>query len=372
MIALFFSRHLYRKATKPVELNENSGQKSLALSDDFAGPINAAELRYLKQISDHASLVIAEINGCGHHFHQLEAYYLTLFRDDFISVSDSLVSQQDSWPWLNEHPLNILSLGILRPLLPSNVKNLYDVGIAQNVIIGGVSRRSRMNGTTDDFQVTAATLAVLANKYKLEDHVDLMVTIEECLQSAFDLVTSESSLEDRNIGLEQASIIFTLAVILEASVTNSAGFIQGPLWMQKLYVDLVKPMISKASEAKESIIRNNYGVAILHMVKYMAFPIYEDDISNDTLAALDVLRTTMLEMPQAEQDHLRSIVNICITIFSQPQQRGDTRVLSKCATLALEIVGHLPRRGLAFACGHNVREVRSTARMARAAWFDMK
>ncbi|PHH81304.1 hypothetical protein CDD82_1048 [Ophiocordyceps australis] len=442
IIALFYSRHLYRKTTKPVELNNHQGKKMLALSDDFNGSNHAAEVRYLRKISDYASLVIAEINSFGQHFHQLESYYLTLFQDDFISISDSFMSQRDSYPWLNMYPLNILSLGILKSLLPSNVKILYDAGIAQKLIIDGVSCRSKMNETTDDFQVTAATLAVLANKYKLEAHVELMATIEESLQSAFNLVTSEFSPEDGDIGLRQASIIFTLAgsllrrrtgpeikglvklmreapchakggydlaraleatVTLEKSITNSAGFIQSPLWMQKLYVDLVKPMISKASETKDSIIRNNYGVAILHVVKHMNFPIYEDDISSivrnaiavcqtassadDALAALELLRTTMMEMPEAEQDHLHSIVNICIAMFSQEQHKGDARVLSKCGKLALEIVGHLPRvfesskllalsplvqRGLAAACGHGVRQVRSTARVARAAWVDVK
>ncbi|KMQ81412.1 heat repeat containing protein, partial [Lasius niger] len=112
------------------------------------------------------------------------------------------------------------------------------------------------------------------------------------------------------------------------------------------------------------------------MVKHMKFPIYEEDLNDilriaistgqnsgtgaDALAALEVLKNIQVEAPEAVQPHIRSLINICTSLFSnraaltpgdQPERMPrdyavpahDAEAHARCGELALEIVGGLPR-----------------------------
>lgn len=307
-----------------------------------------------------------------------------------------------------------------------------------------------------------ATLAVLANKYELENLEDLMATIEQHLKNALEHATKGTSPEARRRGLDQATTIFTLAggllrrctgkqtrgllrLLLQAPgdpvaghllgrglevitapqpfITDSIGSVQRPLWMQKVYIDLVKPMIGAAigvsSERHSPLVKTNFGVTVLLMVRHMKFPIYEEDsgailrvaistVQNlgngfDAKAALEVVKNILVEAPDTVQDHLGSLIKICTGLFSAgplsaprrpewlPQGYAaapdDAQVQAGCGSCALEIVGRLPRlfetrhllayapqvqRELAAACGHGSRDVRKIARSARTAWSDLK
>lgn len=310
--------------------------------------------------------------------------------------------------------------------------------------------------------VTRAIMAALANKYTLEGLADLMTTLEQHLQSALKQASTGSSPEGRDNGSEQALTIFTFAggllrrctgkqtqglrqllreapndrtagyrlaqgletiVAPQTYLTKGSGAVEKPLWMQKVYIDIVKPMIGSAigasPDVQDPLIKANFSIGVLQMVKHMRFSIYEDDSDKivriaisvaqnmgtgpDAKAAVEALKNILVEAPEQAQDHIRSIITVCIGLFSSraaaiqarpewlPRDPAsstyDPEIEAGCGKLALEIVGGLPRmfesryllayapqvqRELCTACGHRVRDVRRTARLARAAWSDVK
>ncbi|PHH84362.1 hypothetical protein CDD83_2063 [Cordyceps sp. RAO-2017] len=461
LIGLFLCRQLYRRATRPLERDAQTGSRALALSEDFTGVDRHAEYRFLSMLSDLAAFVVGEMNRSGSFSLPFDVFFLTLFRDDFIPIPDTPnAADRDSWRWLALGPLNMLPFGILRSMLPSSVMRLFGMGVAQQMLVDGTSSASGHDDATG-LPVTRAVLAVLANKYQVETLGELMTTIEQHLGSALEQAATGSSPEDRRRGMEQSLTIFTVAsgllrrctgkqtrglvqLLLRAPddaaaghalggglelitaplpfVTDSIGSVQRPLWMQKVYVDLVKPMIDIAAEstpaARSPLARTNYGTAALRMVQHIRFAIYEDDAGPivriaittaqtlgpgpDTQAALEVVRTILVEAPDAVQDHLRSLTGICTGLVTRgplpPRSRpdwlpdgygdggDDDGARTRCGRLALEIVGGLPRifepqhllayappmrRALAFACGHRARDLRRIARLARAAWAEL-
>lgn len=137
LVSLFLVRQLYRRATKPVEEESRNGMKALGLSDDFTGTSPEAEHRYLCLISELASFVVGEMNRCGTSL-QFELFFLSLFRDDLISLPPATSAEvakeaeyQGPWSWLALGPLNVLSFGILKSLLPSGVLQLVSAGLAK-------------------------------------------------------------------------------------------------------------------------------------------------------------------------------------------------------------------------------------------------
>ncbi|KAF7564082.1 hypothetical protein G7046_g78 [Stylonectria norvegica] len=208
-----------------------------------------------------------------------------------------------------------------------------------------------------------------------------------------------------------------MIVAPQPALTKENYAIVKPLWMQKVYFELASPMLQIAigadAEIQDAQTKASFSIGVLLMVKHMNFPIYEADADKilriaiaiaqstgtgpDAKAALDVLRKTLVEAPEKGQDHLRSITDICITAFSNkpapssaawlPQEPSDPEAQAGCGKLGLEIIGGLPRmfesrylvplaaqveRELTIACGHRVRDLRRTARLARAAWTELK
>ncbi|PHH76519.1 hypothetical protein CDD80_1490 [Ophiocordyceps camponoti-rufipedis] len=457
LVGLAVCRHLYRKATKPVE--HGHGFMKLGLADGFSGADPEAAYRHLSMVSDLASFIVGEMSRYECPSPPIETYFLTLFHDNLIPLPSSLpagdIQPQGSWDWLAIGPLSVLSWGILRSMPPSGVARLYEMGVAQRILLDGISSTSHSGPSSDSLPVTRAILAVLANKYKLEAVDAVMTVIEQQAQSTFTSSAIEPNQEDQRQRLDQALTIFTLAgslarrstgprtrallellqrapqdaavgyrlarglelvVAPQTFLTDSAGSVQRPLWMQKVYVDLVKPMMAVASRTSSvdvPISRStqiNYGIAVLSMVNHMRFPVYEEDtaaiiriaistaqhlgIGPDTRAALEVITCVLGEAPDAVQDHLGSLVSICIGLSSekpptnsQTDEEDDDESRVGCAKLSLEMIGRLPqtlesrhlfahapavRRHLASACGHGVRELRRLARVARATWADLK
>ena len=183
-----------------------------------------------------------------------------------------------------------------------------------------------------------------------------------------------------------------------------------PLSVQKIYVELVKPMVSKAigQATEDRFIRTNFSIGALLMVKHMSFSIYEEDAENiiriaiavaqnsgtgpDAIAALDVLRNVLIEASDKGEPHLGSIISICVNAFSRKKPQdyapgsADAEFQAESGKLALEIMVALPNmfesrhllpqakrveRELTLACGNGVRELRKSARLARTAWREM-
>lgn len=222
-------------------------------------------------------------------------------------------------------------------------------------------------------------------------------------------------------GRHYASLIET--IVAPQKVLSKENFaIVSPLWLQKVFIKIAKPMIPKAlgknAEVEDRLLRTNFAMAALSLVKNMPFATYEDDaedilriaisyaqtvgVSSNVVPALDVLSNVLIEAPEKGEPHLNSIITICSNVIANRQQQRPewlpegyvTTSVAEEATgrakrekLALEIMGGLPRmfenrhlvplaprveRELALACGNGVRDLRRAARMARAAWKELR
>ncbi|KAJ3523898.1 hypothetical protein NM208_g12272 [Fusarium decemcellulare] len=452
LVSLFISRQLYRRATKVVEAHPQTGKPALGLSDDFTGVDQATGHQYLHLVSTLAGFVLHELNESQQLSLKAETFAISLFREDSIAVPQKASDEQlssgvqqpglensSSWNWLVLEPPNILSLGILQALQPSAVARLFDNGVAQELVLGGFGASPGISRP-----VTLSILTILANKYKIETLPSLIATLEQRTSS----LLPASSPEVETPRLEQITSVFALVagmvrryvgkeakgllqLIKEAPKDPKLGselarrleMIVAPqqpltkenyatvklLWTQKVYFELVNPMLQAATgqdaEVQDQQIKTSYSTAVLLMVKHMNFPIYEADadkilrisiavaqnsgIGPETKAALDVLKNTLVEAPEKGKGHIRSIIKICTGVFSHksPSTIVDLETEGACGKLALEIVGGLPRmyesqhllpharqvqKELTLVCGHRVREVRKTARLARVAWADLK
>lgn len=212
-----------------------------------------------------------------------------------------------------------------------------------------------------------------------------------------------------------------MVVAPQKILTKETLAIVKPLWMQKAYIELAKPMIHKAlgqdADIQNRVIKTNFSIGVLLLVKHMSFSIYEEDAEKilriaisvaqtigtgpDVSASLDVIRNILLEASDKGEQHLTSIISICSNTFSRkahispewlprdyaPSVADDTAAHAVSGKLALEIMGALPKifesrhllplaprveRELTLACGNSVRELRQTARLARAAWKELR
>lgn len=301
-------------------------------------------------------------------------------------------------------------------------------------------------------------LTVLANKYKIETLEPLVSQLEQNLAGAMGQVQAATNDTEAQRSLEQVALVFsiTAGILRRYSSKPVQGILQllrdGPLnaqyggclarrlevlvapqkaltkenyavvkllWMQKLYIEVVKPLLASADgssvDVNDYLIKTNFSIGVLLMVKHMGFSIYEEDSDKilrisisiaqnigsgpDTLAALQVLKNILAESPEKGQDHLKSLINICTASFSSTAASRWTRpewlpenyspsanaaeVQASCGKIALEIIGGLPKlyesrhlvfyvpqveRELSVACGHGVRDLRRSARTARSAW----
>lgn len=303
-------------------------------------------------------------------------------------------------------------------------------------------------------------LTILGNKYNIETLDSLITPLER--QTSNLLGQEGASNEDDASRLEQLTAIYAIAagmlrrysgkqakpllqLLKEAPKDPKIGHHLGrrlemitapqkplakenyaivkPLWMQKVYFELVNPMLQAAlgtnSDIQDPLIKTNFSIGVLLMVKHMTYAIYEADADKilriaigiaqnigagpDVQAALDVLKNILVEASEKGQDQLRSIIKICIATFSNkatsthkrpdwlPEDyasgANDLENQAGCGKMALEIIGGLPKmfesqylvphapqvqRELTIACGHQVRDLRRTARLARQAWADLR
>lgn len=310
--------------------------------------------------------------------------------------------------------------------------------------------------------MTRSILNVLTNKYKVETLDYLVQSLEQQLVDALKQAQTHASGKDSIQELEQASSVYAcvggmlrrysgkeadgiLQILREAPnhpvvglhlarrlemLVAPQGFLAKdsyavikPLWVQKVYMQLVKPLLQSAlgspTETQDPQTKTNFSIGVLLMVKHMNFSIYEEDVAKilrvcisvaqnlgagpDTMAALDVLKMVLAESPDKAQDQLRSLISICLSCFSRnpaskpkrPEwltaeyftKNKDAEAEAGCGRVALEVMAALPRlfesrhllssgprveRELSFACGHPVRELRRLARLARGAWAEVK
>ncbi|KAG5965710.1 hypothetical protein E4U58_002743 [Claviceps cyperi] len=445
---------LYKRATQRVD-----ARAELSLSADFTGAEAQQERRYLHLVSELANFVVHEMSESQQATFEMEALSLNLFRGNEIDTSSS----SSTWNWLTHGPLNILSLGILEALRPSRVAKLYESNVAQRIISDSTSA-NQASSDVNSTPVTRSILAILANKHSIETIDVVMVMLEShlsvALKHAQDSTTDQTSqshavepalsifvlmggllrrysgakvlplLESLRTTPNSSSSGYRLARGLEAIVapqrclTKESFATVRPLWLQKLFVVLIQPLLDAAlgndSSITDPLIKTNFSIAVLCMVKHMSYSIYEAEADKilrisiavlqnlgagpDGLAALQVIKDILVEASDKAREHIRSLVKMCTAIFTNKASSlsgvrpewlpadygaglGSLEVQASCGRLALEIVGGLPRmfesrhllafepqvqRDLSTACGHRVRELRRMARLARGAWADVK
>ncbi|KAF4341393.1 DNA repair transcription mms19 [Fusarium beomiforme] len=445
LVTLFIASQLYRRATKVVDIHPQTGKQALSLSDDFANVDEVSGHQYLHLISTLARFIIHEFNESQQTSLKAESFAISLFRYDSIKLSQSSPEAQltlengSSWSWLASEAPNVLCFGILQALQPSAVARLFDVGVAHELILSGFAANTNFSRP-----VTLSILTTLANKFKIETLPNLMTALEQRSSSLLPPAASE----DETSRLEQITSIYALVagmvrrysskeaktlldivkespkdpklgaelarrlemiVAPQQPLTKECYAVVKPLWTQKVYFQLVSPMLQAATgkdvQVQDQQVKASYSTAVLLMVKHMNFPIYEGDadsilrisiavaqnsgIGPETKAALYVIKNILAEAPEKGKGHIRSIIKICSSVFSyKPTSTSDgVEIEGACGKLALEIMGSLPRtydsqhliphgpqvrRQLTLVCGHRVREVRKAARLARAAWADLK
>ncbi|KAL7947306.1 Dos2-interacting transcription regulator of RNA-Pol-II domain-containing protein [Trichoderma barbatum] len=474
LITLAVVRSLYRRATAAVGPIPGSNKPALQLSSDFDGSDKISEYQYLHLVSDFAGFVVREMGEAQQASLKIDHYFLNLFQEEIIPVPATVSEEQrkvklekytdeqgSSWGWLAEKTVNTLSFGLLEAMRPSVVAKLFDSGVAQELLISGtLSASLTQNSATRP--ITRSILTILANKYKVESLGYLITKLEGRLEAALKNAQNSSDSDDASRYLEQVSSIYAIVsgLIRRPSGTQARALIQRlrdapgnettghllarrlemvvapqkflakdsfavvkPLWTQRVYFELVKPMLETATsqdaEAGSQLVKTNYRIGVLAMVKHMPFSIWEDDCveilrvsmalsqnlgpSPDTLPALEVLKKILAESPDKAQEYAKSLINISLPCFSLKAASQLTRpdwlpsgyvpakmrpdVKAECGKLALEVVGALPRlfesrhvvpfvpqvrKELSLACGHPVRDLRRLARMARAAWTEIK
>ncbi|RFU76176.1 hypothetical protein TARUN_6050 [Trichoderma arundinaceum] len=474
LIGLVVVRSLYRRATAAVGPIPGTTKPALQLSSDFTGSDKLSEYQYLHLVSDFASFIVREMSEAQQVSLKLDHYFLNLFQDELIPIPASAPEEQrrqslakytdeegSSWGWLTEKSVNTLSFGLIEAMRPSIVAKLFESGLAQELLISGtLSASLTQNSVTRP--VTRSILTILANKYKVESLFYLMIRLEGRLETALKNAQSSSDSDEASRYVEQVSSIYAIVsgLVRRPGGTQARGLIQRlrdaprsatighllarklemivapqrflskdsfanvkSLWAQKVYFELVKPMleiaVSQDAEAGSQLVKTNFKIGVLSMVRHMPFSIWEDDCAAilraslaltqnlgpgpDTLPALEIIKSILAESSIEAQDHIKSLINISLPCFSlkvaSEQKRPDwlpagyvpakmhPDVEAECGKLALEVVGALPRlfesryvvpfvpqvrRELSLACGHPVRDLRRLARIARAAWTDIK
>ncbi|VUC34904.1 unnamed protein product [Clonostachys rosea] len=440
LATLYIVRQLYQKAT---EVTEVAGVKALQLDGKFNRSEGPLEHQYLHFIAALAGFVLHETSEEQQLNLRAHEFALNLFHDDALSATNGTDDQNSSaWDWLIVGRPNTLSLGVLDSLHPSSVSRLFESGVAQQVLLRGVTI-SYDAADSVSRAVSRSILTIFSNKHKIETVEPLITQLNQqaqtVLQQAQNSVDAESSsIYSQSISLfaiaagvlrrfcgkqiqpllkllsevptagtigKQLSQHLELVVAPQAILSKENFAVVKPLWMQKIYFQLVKPLLEAAlappaadapANSKASI-----NVGVLSLIKHMNFPIYEEDSEKvmriaistaqsdaagvaDTRAALEVLKNIVVESPDKGESHARSIIDICVGEISLKTSRERDAETGK---IAMEIMVGLPRlfdsrhllphrpqveRELALACGNPVRELRRLARVARAAWSDLK
>ncbi|CEJ90159.1 hypothetical protein VHEMI05960 [[Torrubiella] hemipterigena] len=424
-----------------------TGTQTLTLSAEFNGKDTASEQQYLHMLGDLASSFIHELSEVQQVDLKIHERSLDLFQTTVkLPVGDAM-AVDETWEWLVNTPVNALFYGMIESTRPEVITKIFQMGVGQKLIQAGVSPSSSFaNATTSS--ISKSVLSILANKHKLDGEDDLLTSIESIVTTGLTQTTTHASERivsslavaagflRRYTGAKTKPLVaairevpknaelgFSLARRLEIIVAPQRFLSKDnyatvrPLWLQKLYFDLVKPLLVGATDREATpLSRASCGIAVLVTMKHIPFSIYEEDIDQilrvaistsqtlgtgpDTLAALTVIKSILAESPDKVQDHIRSLITICTSSFSttathtSPEwlpataqsARASPAVVAQSGKLALEILAGLPRlfesrhllsyvgdvdRQLSIACGHRVREVRMSARTARTAWSEV-
>ncbi|KAJ0377374.1 hypothetical protein COL26b_004325 [Colletotrichum chrysophilum] len=372
----------------------------------------------------------------------------------------------------------VLSLGIVQPLHPTAIQRLVERGTAHQILIAGLLSRDH-SASPRSRHIVAHILTILANKYPVEKLSEIVAMIEQQMKfvvgdgslseesenetgfleheakripgetpaqaranlarpvyaitagvlrrytgNAFKQVLSAIQLgpankETGHILARNFEIIFSPYGCLAKEYYGQAK----PLWLQRAYFELIKPMLAKAwpagsNSSEDMLVAANYSIAVLAAVKHLPFNIYEDDTEDlvrlvlcavrylpsggDVQAGLKVLEEIAQRSPERIKPFLKSIIEACISIYTRGGSQSEDSAWmpagympfdhsdisqAQCRYLVVRLLGLLPpqfedrhlldsaahvRRVLSQSSGDRVREVRKAALVARAAWAEVK
>ncbi|KAL2759124.1 hypothetical protein ACRALDRAFT_1080671 [Sodiomyces alcalophilus JCM 7366] len=228
--------------------------------------------------------------------------------------------------------------------------------------------------------------------------------------------------EAGHIFASDIEILFKESPVLEA---DSHPKVVNPIWRQRAYMEIVKPMLDMALPKKngDSNMRAaaNYSVAVLYALKNLNLEIYEDDLeqiirmiicvvrmlplSPEILHGLQVLKTICQDGPDKVTPFLGSVVDICTSVLvpaehekkrnravehihatTTDKELRTTPLIPRIQVVALGIIRDLPKyyearhlrneapavvRRLGQILGDPYRETRSNAHSAIVAWHNL-
>ncbi|GKT63500.1 DNA repair transcription protein [Colletotrichum tofieldiae] len=372
----------------------------------------------------------------------------------------------------------ILSLGVLQPFHPTAIQRLVERGTAHQILIAGLLARDH-SASPRCRHVVSAILTIISNKYPVEKLDEILTMLQLQMNFVVDEERQSDELEQvtgfleheanripgghpDEIRAELARPVYAilagilrrysgnslrqlLATIQQGPGNKKIGHMLGrnletifggleilkkecygqirPLWAQRAYFEMIKPMLAKAWPAgsnsrDDMLIAANYSIAVLAAVKHIHYPIYEDDTEDlirlilctirylpatkDVAAALNVLQHITENSPKRVQPFLKSVIEACMSIFNKDGTRtGEDSAWmpagyipfdhsglwrSQCRCQVVRIIGLLPvqfehrhlldsasqaKRLLAQASGDRVRNVREAALTARAKWDEV-
>ncbi|OHE93582.1 hypothetical protein CORC01_11081 [Colletotrichum orchidophilum] len=377
LVNLYVVRQLYRRATKIISYDNNT-ELSLALSDDLSSKDPEAkneEDLYLNNLSKIATFSIQHMSEYQQTNLLLNEDVVTLFRgsDEYHhpnpteghrwnnrELRDAMLRTmglpQPAYDMRNppQFPISgfshgrtvILSLGIIQSFHPTTVQRLVERGTAHEILVAGLLTRDHSDSPICR-HVVSAILAIISNKYKVENLSDIVQIIEyqinfliseEKLSNQLEQITGYLYHEENvipgnrpnDLRAELARPVYAIVAGILRRYTGNAlqkvlsAISQGPnnrkighilarkmdtifgnspitntqfygqvksLWAQRAYYELVKPMLSKAwpagSNSKDDmLVAANYSIAVLTAVKHIKYVHYEDDTE-------DLIRTIL-------------------------------------------------------------------------------
>jgi DNA repair/transcription protein MET18/MMS19 len=186
-----------------------------------------------------------------------------------------------------------------------------------------------------------------------------------------------------------------------------------PLWQQRAYFELVKPMLAKAYPQAIDTTSTSYTIAAISAVRFCRYDVYQEDaeqiirmtitflqvvpVCEDTDGALDILEQIGRESPSSLESFTDSLCTICVDVYHSRQSQKHAQVSPNviglfksvkrtppsCRVKVLKLVqlirqnagdkvseslGAKMTRFCALACGDGHREVRGAAIAARQLW----
>ncbi|ROT35592.1 hypothetical protein SODALDRAFT_317166 [Sodiomyces alkalinus F11] len=239
------------------------------------------------------------------------------------------------------------------------------------------------------------------------------------------IIRGPADLEAGHMFASDIEILFKESPVLQ---TDSHPRVVNPLWRQRAYMEIVKPMLDLALPKKDGstsmTIAANYSIAVLHALRNLSLEIYEDDmeqiirmiicvvrmlpLSLETLYGLQLVKTICQKGSDQVTPFLGSIIDICTSVLvptehERKRNRGainlealhamtkdggskNSPLIPRIQVLALEILRDLTKhyearhlrneapavvRRLGRILGDSYRETRANAHSAISAWHNL-